>query len=84
MKPRRVTKDHINPKSRGGGPIVKCCEACNNLKADMPVLRWLQWLEENRPHRLRSVARLFDGLQIGRYVHPSERVELYTYLARFT
>ena len=76
------TRDHINPKSRGGGPSIKVCAACNNFKADMPVLVWLEWLEANRPSRLRTVVRMYYNKQILRFVSDDELMPLATFMRR--
>lgn len=39
--PHRVSRDHLIPKSRGGGPIVFVCAACNGDKADKTLDQWL-------------------------------------------
>lgn len=38
------TRDHVVPRSRGGGPrenLVPACGACNRAKSDTPLLLWL-------------------------------------------
>lgn len=38
------TRDHVVPRSRGGGPrenLVPACGPCNRAKSDTPLLLWL-------------------------------------------
>ncbi len=38
------TRDHLIPRSRGGGPhdnLVPACAPCNRAKSDSPLLLWL-------------------------------------------
>lgn len=56
----RRTRDHVIPKVRlkGASHILRgqmfqlttviCCYACNNLKGDMSLRQWLDWLKERR------------------------------------
>lgn len=37
---RRLTKDHIYPKSRGGCITTPCCNACNQAKGDKKPIEW--------------------------------------------
>ena len=78
MKGRRhaPTRDHINPKSRGGGPTVICCAVCNVFKADRSVVEWLSWIAANRPHRLRAIIRLYEHHHITSYITYDERMAL--------
>lgn len=61
-RPKCPTKDHVNPRALGGGPTITVCAACNNLKADMPLEDWLEFLMENRPTRLPHVLREFRAV----------------------
>lgn len=49
---RSVTRDHVVPQAKGGTSapdnLVPCCAACNNLKADKPLWKFL--LERGRGH----------------------------------
>lgn len=76
------TYDHINPKSRGGGPTLKCCARCNVFKAGRPVLAWLMWLEINRPSRLPAVIRLYEERRVIWHVSEAERPALVEWFTR--
>ena len=39
-----ATRDHVQPKSRGGTLVVPCCQACNDLKADMTSSEWYAFI----------------------------------------
>lgn len=42
----QATRDHFNPRSKGGGPVVICCITCNSIKGDMNPEDWLQFMAE--------------------------------------
>lgn len=77
------TRDHINPKTRGGGPCVTVCAWCNVFKANRTVLHWLMLLEMHRPARVQAVCRLFAHHQITTHVSPDERPALTAFMARY-
>lgn len=56
------TKDHVNPKSLGGGPTIMVCSECNNLKRSMPLEDWLEFIIENRPTRIPHIMREFQSI----------------------
>lgn len=77
------TRDHINPRKRGGGPTITVCQSCNVFKADKSVLEWLQWIETNRPSSHRRVILRYAQSGVVFRVPRSERVDLLNYIARF-
>lgn len=46
---RFPTKDHLNPRSRGGGPSIVVCRQCNADKGNMPLEDWINYLLAERP-----------------------------------
>lgn len=54
---RKLTKDHIVPRSKGGNLILLVCSWCNNHKANMLLGEWLNSLPPNFPQHI-YVARL--------------------------
>lgn len=54
---RAATKDHVNPKVLGGGPVIMVCAECNNLKGSAPLEDWLDFLMAERPTRIPHVIR---------------------------
>lgn len=42
-----ATRDHVEPKSRGGTHRVWCCRQCNTLKGDMSPEQWLAFRVSN-------------------------------------
>ncbi len=55
------TKDHIVPRSRGGGNrasnLVKACPRCNGDKGNKTLLEWLWILERDGNARARWIRR---------------------------
>lgn len=41
------TKDHIYPRSLGGGKWYPCCRACNSVKADLTPEEWDRFREKH-------------------------------------
>lgn len=37
---KELTKDHVYPKSKGGGSITTSCDPCNVRKQDMKPIQW--------------------------------------------
>lgn len=38
------TRDHVQPRSRGGKVTVWACRTCNRIKADMSLGQWLDFM----------------------------------------
>jgi hypothetical protein len=43
----RATRDHVEPRSRGGRETVWCCRRCNTLKADLSIEEWRGFMAAN-------------------------------------
>lgn len=41
------TRDHVYPKSRGGTLTVWACGTCNQMKADMLLAEWKDFMQDN-------------------------------------
>lgn len=82
------TRDHVYPKSLGGTRTVWACVTCNNLKADMLLDDWIEYMHDNprwwikrpclsnvRPCPvLVMVAEFFMTIKYGRWTpHPRRR-----------
>ena len=59
------TRDHVNPKSLGGGPTIICCRRCNQHKADQALSEWAATLTRTGDRRASRVRALDDGLKNG-------------------
>lgn len=50
------TRDHKQPRSRGGSNhpsnIVACCELCNRTKGNMTYEEFTEWLRRGRPNKV--------------------------------
>lgn len=62
LRPGTATRDHVVPRSEGGGGgwnVVLACRPCNKRKANLPVQRFLQseWLTRRRVHIAMSMPR---------------------------
>lgn len=82
-----ATRDHIYPKSLGGSHRVWACRACNDLKADMTIIEWNAWCDQNPEwwkiwydhDRFRAVMKYrntvdeYSGLQLDNRPAPRER-----------
>lgn len=68
------TKDHVNPKSLGGGPTIIVCAECNNLKRSQPLEDWLEFIMENRPTRIPHIMREFEAIAYRLYVPKDGRL----------
>ena len=47
----KTTKDHVIPKSEGGGKkgnLVLACETCNTLKRSYPADKFMGWIEKHK------------------------------------
>lgn len=44
---RKLTRDHIYPKSRGGVLVTPCCMQCNQAKGDKKPIEWAIFYSEN-------------------------------------
>ena len=53
---RKVTKDHVYPKSLGGYIKTPCCLACNIYKADRKPIEWAVFAQK---HNLDLVDDIF-------------------------
>ncbi len=42
----RPTRDHVQPRSRGGKKTVPCCFKCNQAKADMSPREWQRFMDK--------------------------------------
>lgn len=64
----QATRDHVNPRSKGGGVVVICCTTCNGIKGDMNPEDWLQFMAEHprwwalTKLQLRDIRRKLLGL----------------------
>lgn len=47
MRSLSATKDHVKPKSEGGRKTVPCCFACNNMKGNMSISEWINFMSIN-------------------------------------
>ena len=54
-----ATKDHVVARSSGGKRTVWCCWACNQLKANMRLENWRQFMAEN-PEWWKSAPRPYS------------------------
>jgi 5-methylcytosine-specific restriction endonuclease McrA len=43
---RKLTRDHIYPKSKGGCFTTPCCGLCNQAKGDMKPIEWALFYSE--------------------------------------
>lgn len=76
---RRMTKDHIIPKSfegpvpRGWGNLVRACSGCNHLKGNMlpPAIRAMATTHRERADMLDAMAARIDALISERGLMPS-------------
>lgn len=59
------SRDHINPRSQGGGPTIMVCRRCNLDKADRTLAEWLNDLEHSGDRRFRRVNDLLMDLETG-------------------
>jgi hypothetical protein len=41
----QATRDHYNPRSRGGGEVMISCLTCNGIKGNMPPEAWEAFME---------------------------------------
>lgn len=41
---RRLTLDHVVPKSKGGRATIPACSWCNGTKGDKNLREWLMWI----------------------------------------
>lgn len=41
------TRDHTHPRSRGGLHTVWACDDCNNIKSDMTMPEWQEFMSAN-------------------------------------
>ena len=37
---RKLTRDHVHPKSQGGNVTLGCCKLCNQLKRDLTLAQF--------------------------------------------
>lgn len=64
----QATRDHVNPRSKGGGAVVICCITCNGIKGDMNPEDWLLFMAEHprwwtlSKLQLRDIRRRLLGL----------------------
>lgn len=63
-----ATRDHINPRCRGGGPIVVACITCNGIKGNMLHDVWQAFMAAHpswwtlTKYELRMIQRAAIGL----------------------
>lgn len=66
IEPRKPTRDHALPKSRGGkqgANIIICCAACNCDKANLAIWEWLAVLEGKGDPRAEHVRVAWERLK---------------------
>jgi len=54
----RATRDHVRPRSLGGGPTVPACSWCNQLKGAMPLEEFRAIYSPQALARLSTQARV--------------------------
>lgn len=59
------TREHINPRANGGGPIIIVCKRCNSDKASYSLRSFAAWLLMTNSPRGRIVSRLAAALDNG-------------------
>lgn len=67
--PRRAdspSRDHVNPRALGGGPIIMCCRRCNLDKSDLPLREWAGVLYGRKDYRWKTVMALGLAIEEGR------------------
>ena len=74
-QPNFPTRDHVIPRSLGGGGgVLMVCRKCNGDKAALTIEEWLAVLRSRRDPRADVVRRLLDDLAQGvtRIAAPNE------------
>lgn len=59
------TREHVNPRVRGGGPIVIACRKCNTDKGDLSLREWATILLMRNDFRGKIVSALARDLAMG-------------------
>lgn len=60
------TRDHVNPRVRGGGPTLIVCRKCNSDKADLSLREWAAVLTLRHDFRAKTVSALSADLKNGK------------------
>ena len=61
-QPHSATTDHVIPKSSGGQYTTKCCNSCNQDKADLLPSEFIQILRNKSDYRLETVINFFEAM----------------------
>ncbi len=70
------TRDHVNPRVNGGGPIVMCCRRCNQDKMALTLREWVGVLYGRKDWRWKIVRDLGLALEQGRLKFVPDAVDV--------
>lgn len=70
------TRDHVNPRVLGGGPVVMCCRRCNQDKTSLTLREWAGVLYGRKDYRWRIVTALGLDLETGRLKFVPDSVDV--------
>lgn len=52
VKKKKLTKDHVHPKSKGGKQTVPCCYNCNQRKRNMLFSEWQEYMKDKQKFKV--------------------------------
>lgn len=60
------SRDHVNPRIKGGGPTIIVCIKCNGDKDNLSLIDWSHHLIRTHDPRAKIVAKLVGYINSGR------------------